>query len=105
MVGDKGAVNNGVTVYSSVSAYPCAGVRRTVFVPVLSCFDSNELRTLALTPRRTLFELLCESRMNVSDLEVPPPQQVQRVSTEASDKDAEVRTLQFAWRLRALIHP
>ena len=32
--------------------------------------------------------------MNISDLEVPP-QQVQRVSTEASDKDAEVRSLQI----------
>ena len=56
---------------------------------------SFELKTLALTPKRTLFELLCESRMNISELEVPPPQQVQRVSTEASDKDAEVRTLQI----------
>jgi len=33
--------------------------------------------------------------MNLSDLEVPPPQQVQRTSTEASDKDADVRAFQL----------
>jgi len=53
------------------------------------------LQALASTPRRTLFELLCEGRMNVSNLEVPPPQQVQRISNEASDKDAEVRAFQL----------
>lgn len=47
------------------------------------------IHTLALTPKKTLFEL-CESKMNLSDLEVPPPQQLQISSAEASDKDANV---------------
>lgn len=55
---------------------------------LLTTVDS---RVPALSLRRTLFELLCESKMNVSSLEVPPFQQVQRVSAEASDKDADVR--------------
>ncbi|KIM84780.1 hypothetical protein PILCRDRAFT_817577 [Piloderma croceum F 1598] len=33
--------------------------------------------------------------MNLSDLEVPPPQQVQRTSTEASDKDADFLSLRL----------
>lgn len=53
------------------------------------------VQTLALSSRRTLFELLCESRMNISNLEVPPPQQVQRISNEGSDKDADVRPSQI----------
>ena len=65
-----------------------------VQAPVTPLFIAHDLvhSTLALTPRRTLFELLCESRMNLSDLEVPPPQQIQRTSIEATDKDADVRS-------------
>lgn len=49
---------------------------------------------LSLSSRKTLFEFFCQSRMNVSSLEVPPPQQVQRTSKEAPDKDADVRLFQ-----------
>jgi hypothetical protein len=79
-----------VVVKTEPGANPILGIfqlRVTSFGLLYRAFH-----TLAtLTPRKTLFELLCESRMNLSDLEVPPPQQVQRTSTEASDKDADVR--------------
>jgi hypothetical protein len=80
-----------INLSNPLSSPQCKHKRPSNPHPPLALILYGLVHILALTPRRTLFELLCESRMNLNELYVPSPQSVQRTSTEASDKDADVR--------------